>query len=388
MISMDMEHSASQYEQQQKFFPWRHIIMAILLVLSLIGLAIVCRGYSPSRFDPINLPKWELATPKQPVLPQTFSHIPYTTTKINFYSTPYINHLSDNNDDWLFAALETHQTSNSGRWAAARPGQWLETAALLASNRNINEKVKRIALRLLNNQRENGYIGADNGYQEYTPGDILSHTANIRGLLSYYAISNSPAAIYSALKGGDFIIDYYHPKAGHEDKIINNSIIYTMVRIYMSTGERQYLEYAKTRMQAPGCDGLNYCALYEATGSEAYRTNAINKWNNKTADPHYTAELFLITGDKKYLSYLKSVTDKSVWPYYVAYTKYNGELSVNLIIPGELLMTHDTNVCVKGSDIEINGKDFSNPSRHILFTEDLSKNNSRYTLKINGCKIL
>jgi hypothetical protein len=269
--------------------------------------------------------------------------------------------LQNADENTMFSTVELVKRIPDDRLAAGKPGVWLEQAAVLNSwCPDLRAKMDRVAVRLMNAEDNSGYLGALAPARMYTAHDIAAHANNLRGLLAYYAITKQPAALYAAIRAGNFLIDNYDPWPGHEEPGAENSLVYTLARLYQASGESKYLQFAEREEATRGCDGLGLCALYEATGNSRYLSEAAKTWSysrsthnesttvkagltahvhpivNHNAGPQFSAELFTLTGNPKYLAGLADYRTTSVWPVAVAYTHGNTGLSVNCLYPATI----------------------------------------------------
>jgi len=333
---------------------WKAILTTVTLGTTLPVLALLCRGHSPSRYDVANLPVWERLTPTPPSPLGRIVAGPLPAANVHFASLPIAATLLRADENNMFSNIEnTGHVPPQDRLSAGKPGVWLEQAAVVGPwNGDIAPVMNSVATRLMTAQDPAGYLGAVEPVHEYTADDISAHAHNLRGLLAYYRLTRQPAALYAAIRAGDFLIDNYDPAPGSEEAGAEDGLVYALARLYQACGDPKYLHFAEREEAARGCDGLGLCALYEATGDGAYLTLARRAWkytpplkrstatkiatgskSTPSASPQFSAEIFSLTGDRRYLDGLRDYRSTSVWPMAVAFTRGSAGLSINCLYP-------------------------------------------------------
>ena len=338
---------------------WKAILTTVTLGTTLPVLALLCRGHSPSRYDVANLPVWEQVTPTPPAQLGRVKAAPLPPANVKFASLPIVSTLLAADENNMFSNIEiTGAVPPRDRLSAGKPGVWLEQAAAVGSwNGDLESMMTSVASRLMTAQDPAGYLGAVEPVNRYNADDISAHANNLRGLLSYYRLTRQPAALYSAIRAGDFLIDNYDPSPGNEEAGAEDGLVYALTRLYQACGDPKYLRFAEREEAARGCDGLGLCALYEATGSTTYLILAERAWKYTrtvdgvahagsgksiaasiraratSANPQFSAEIFLLTGDRRYLDGLRDYRATSVWPIAVAFTRGQAGLSINCLYP-------------------------------------------------------
>ena len=333
---------------------WKSILTTVTLGTTLPVLALLCRGHSPSRYDIANLPVWERTTPSPP---KPLGHLradPVSATSVRFVSLPMAQTLSGADENTMFGVIEDERHVPVDRLAAGKPGVWLEEAAVLGRwDADLLPKLDRVATRLMTDQAADGYLGALSPVHEYRAADIDAHANNLRGLLAYFALTHQPAALYGAMHAGDFLLDNYDPLPGQEEAGAEDTLVYALTRLYQASGEERFLQFAEREESMRGCDALGLCALYEATGNRVYLNQARHAWRyarkstdsstptaeSPMATPHFTAEIFMLTGDHRYLDGLRDYRSTSVWPLAVAFTRDPSTgLSINCLFPATVTL--------------------------------------------------
>jgi len=339
---------------------WKTIFITVTLGTTLPVLALLCRGTSPSRYDVSNLPVWERMTPAPPAPIGRVDAAPLPAANIHFASVPIAATLLRADENNMFSNIEnTGHVPPQDRLSAGKPGVWLEQAAVVSPwSKDIAPVMNSVAARLMTAQDAAGYLGAVEPVHEYTADDISAHANNLRGLLAYYHVTHQPAALYAAIRGGDFLIDNYDPAPGSEETGAEDGLVYALTRLYQACGDTKYLHFAEREEAARGCDGLGLCALYEATGKGAYLKLAERSWkyvplpkkekagvlpllskerigvrSSGSASPQFSAEIFSVTGNRRYLDGLRDYRSTSVWPMAVAFTRGSSGLSINCLYP-------------------------------------------------------
>jgi len=317
-------------------------------------------------------------TPTPPAPLGRVDAVPLPAANVHFASLPIASTLLRADENNMFSNIEnTGHVPPQDRLSAGKPGVWLEQAAVVGPwSKDMAPVMNSVATRLMTVQDGAGYLGAVEPVHEYTADDISAHAHNLRGLLAYYRVTHQPAALYAAIRAGDFLVDNYDPAPGNEETGAEDGLVYALTRLYQACGDAKYLRFAEREEAARGCDGLGLCALYEATGQDAYLKLAKRAWKyvpvpkkgkvdrlpvskenvgarlTDSASPQFSAEIFSLTGDRRYLDGLRDYRSTSVWPMAVAFTRGSAGLSINCLYPAT----------VRFGDVELDVKSTIRPA--------------------------
>lgn len=331
----------------------RRIFVTVALTATVPVLAMLCRGHTPSRFDVPNLPAWERTALPAAAPAVRPAETPLAPNDLFVDNCPPIRDLLATSDEQLFQHLEQPAATTQGRDKAGAPGEWLEQAALFAANHaQLSQRVTAVAMRLLNDQTPEGYLGPDKTIHRFTTAEIAAHARNTAGLLAAYPIIDNPAIQYSAIRAGHFIMENYDAAYAGKSAIDKDAIIYALARLYLSTSDRDYLNAACRDEVAGETSGVTLCTLYQATGNGAYLARAKTRWIRGDHSPRLAAALFSLTGAPGYLencrdadpsevtatrigfeSNTRVAGDRSPWLYPVAVTRSRAGISVNRLLP-------------------------------------------------------
>ena len=300
------------------------LLLGLILAVTLPPLALLCRGRSPSRFEASNLPTWERKPPRALPFKIALRDEPLAPGAI-LWPEARLRAWRDTDENRLLAGLEFPVPRTAAR--AGDVGRWLESACALGrQDRRLADKQDRVALRLMNAQDSDGYLGAGSGRTRWSVAQTNAFSQNLRGLLAYYAVSRNPAAIYTAMSAGNLVVAT--PLLTARKSCLGASLTLPMTRLYLFTGETRYRQWAAHRAHIGQCDGAGWCALYVATGMHGCLQQAQAAWTRAgklgRKDPDLAGALLAITGAPGYATALR--TASAPWPCVLA--------------PGTLACTH------------------------------------------------
>ena len=152
------------------------------------------------------------------------------------------------------------------RWIGEHIGKYLETAAntwLNTKDPRLKEQMDRMFTRLLENQKEDGYLGTYLPENYWTAWDVWVHKYNIYGLLAYYGATNDSKALNAAIKIGDLLCKNFGTGAGQKNILKSGShvgmaatsVIDPMLDLYMWTGDKKYYDFANYVISAYDFEG-------------------------------------------------------------------------------------------------------------------------------------
>ncbi len=178
-----------------------------VLLATVPGLALLCRGHTPSRFTPANLPCWERTLPHPVPWRVALRGRPLPPGAVQF-SRPFLaSQMSAVDSDPMFYALEHPSSRRPSPSGAGRPGVWLQSACALGrGDASLRQAQDQIAMRLMNAQDADGYLAAGTRSGRWSPAQAAAFRDNLQGLLAYYALTRSPAAVYAAMEAGDLVV--------------------------------------------------------------------------------------------------------------------------------------------------------------------------------------
>ena len=261
------------------------------MLLPVPAVALLCRGYTPSRLDTSNLPMWERRLPQAAPPCRRYALIAAEPGENRIFDYSQRDLLLQTDENQLLRGAEQKH-----RGDAAAAGLWLETACAWGrEDRPLREKQDRVAERLMSTQCDDGFLGVRLASAHWTGRDTRAQAACLRGLLAYYAQTHRPATIFAALSAADRLMSE-HPS--------DPSLIFPLTRLYQVTSDERYLRLARRQSQGKPSDGLGLCALYEAAGRTDYLTKAQSTWSGTKSSPALSAELLLLTGRPKYAAAL------------------------------------------------------------------------------------
>lgn len=304
-------------------------LLILIVAVTLPPLIVLCRGRSPSRFSPANLPAWERKAPFPARSQGKLRALPLPPGAAQFDKT-FVQALRQTDENKLLAGIESppkHPTL-----AAGNAGVWLENACALGRKDSaLAAKQDRVALRLMTAEDADGYLAAGQGRSRWTASQVMAESRNLRGLLACYALTHPVAVIYAAMQAGDLIVSApelaaspphspFLPSPPASGRIIPRvraaPLVLPLTRLYLMTGQKRYKQWALQQAKAGRADGAGLCALYFATGQKAFLRQAQLAWKQSKArgktDPDAAACLLTVTGAPGYAQALRS--RPSPWP--------------------------------------------------------------------------
>lgn len=274
--------------------------LAVILLITVPLLVLLCKGHTPSRFASVNLPSWERQTPR-PAPCRAPIRAPLSAPGQVQLPDAILNRLFLRVDERrLFHAVE-HPKQTSNPLDAGQPGIWLEAACALGrENPHLRVEQDRVALRLLGAQDEDGFLGASPTKRAWNAADATTQGQNICGLLSYYDITHTPAAVYTTVMAGNLLLS----KCADRLRPSQPDLALPLVRLYQETGDTAFLTGALRLARQGAIDGPGLCALYAATGQPEYLRSAQARWKAGEQTPTLAAALFQWTGAPGYAVFL------------------------------------------------------------------------------------
>lgn len=299
--------------------------------------ALLCRGETPSRFAAVNLPFWERVLPRPARLAIPL-RCPPTTPGAVQYDSPALQAVDV---DQLPLDAERPHTAPRSRpttSSVGQAGQWLEAACALGrDDPRLRQQQDEVATRLLNAQDKDGYL-AGAGRARWSPAQVDAFSHNLRGLLAYYGVSHSPAAVYAAMQAGDLVTSEVTPNA--LGRALPDGLLLPMTRLCLATGEPRYRDWVVRTARANTTDGVGLCAAYAFTGEPALLEKARRVWRSHLAvgraDPEMASALWAVTGSPRYLASANPASAPWVCPLTdgpLTYADIPGGVAVNAYVP-------------------------------------------------------
>jgi DUF1680 family protein len=233
------------------------------------------------------------------------------------------------NDPFLLEGFEHRPGKHP--WQGEHVGKWLHAASLAEAatgDKQLDEKIREVAARLIATQEPNGYLGTyapqERFYEKLSTGDpttwdVWTQRYVIYGLLAYYDLHHDPAALEACKKAGDLLLQCFGPPDGDVTRFGTRQglsaavLLESIVLLYEHTGDQRYLDFAMhitTCIEKnPGLriaaamrggedvtvcgDGkayqlmsvlLGYVELYRVTGDKDYLQTAVNAWARISAE--------------------------------------------------------------------------------------------------------
>ncbi len=240
-------------------------------------------------------------------------------------------------EDALLAGFRERPGSHP--WIGEHVGKWLHAASLLwlsSQDRDLREKITRVAKGLIATQTNDGYLGTyvpekrlglypgeawDGTSWHDSDWDVWVHKYCLLGLLSYYGISGDEDALTACKRAGDLLASTFPRKrsilkAGTHVGMAPTSLLEPIVLLYRATGEKKYLDFARyvvSSWDEPGgpqvlsamlgkktvlavgnrkayemlSDYVGLCELYRATGQSEFFKAARYAWEDIEAKRLY-----------------------------------------------------------------------------------------------------
>lgn len=217
--------------------------------------------------------------------------------------------------------IEPFRSKNETRlWQSEFWGKWMQ-GAVGAYNYNhdpeLLEIIQKAVNELLATQMPNGYIGNYSEAAQLQQWDIWGRKYTLLGLLAYYDLSGDKKVLQASCRLADNLLTQVGPgkanivKTGNYRGMPSSSILEPMVLLYLRTGEKKYLEFAKYIVQQwETSDGpqLISKALDEIPVAERFPHPDV-WWSYENGQKAYEMmscydgllELYRITGNSEYL---------------------------------------------------------------------------------------
>lgn len=324
-------------------------LLGLFVAATLPPLVVLCRGRSPSRFSPVNLPTWERKAPRpvQAIGSLRARLLPPSAVQ---FDPRFVQALCQTDENRLFTGLES--AGRQPTLAAGNAGAWLEEACALGrQNPALAAKQDRVALRLMTDEDADGYLAAGQGRTRWTALQVIAESRNLRGLLACYALTRHVAVIDAATQAADLVVSApelgappprsvfvppTHAPARPLVPVQTAPLVLPLTRLYLMTGQARYREWALRQMWAGHADAPGLCALFLATGQALFLHQAQAQWKRNTAqnapNPDAAACLLAATGAPGYARIVRGAP--APWPCplspgSLAYTQTPHGLSVN-----------------------------------------------------------
>ena len=279
----------------------RHALaLGVLLFATTPLLALLCKGHVPSRFAPANLPPWERQPPRPAPCRAPVRAALAAPGEVQLPNTVLDRLFLQVDERRLFHAIE-HPKQAVNPLDAGQPGVWLEAACALGRvNPRLRAAQDRVALRLMSNQDEDGYLGVSPTKRAWNAAEATAQGRNIRGLLAYYDITHTPAAVYSAVMAGNLLLS----KCASKPDPSQPDLAFPLVRLYQDTKDTTFLTGAIRQARQCAVDGQGLCALYASTGQSSYLRAAQTRWKASDRTPALAAALLQWTAAPGYAAFL------------------------------------------------------------------------------------
>ncbi len=298
-------------------------LLALLVAVTLPPLVVLCRGRSPSRFSPVNLPVWERKAPQPAHAKGLLRAVPLPPNAVQ-WGKPLVQATLQSDENRLLSQMESpppHPTV-----AAGNAGAWLESACALGRQpRALAAKQDRVALRLMTAEDADGYLAAGQKRGRWTAAQVVAESRNLRGLLACYAVTHHVAIVYAAMQAGDLVVSapelaatVPRPRvlplgnaATHKAFLVPTApLVLPLMRLFLVTGQVRYKQWALQQAQAGRADAPGLCALFLATGQAAFLHQAQEVWKQSAAqgtpDPDAASCLLAATGGWGYVRMVRS----------------------------------------------------------------------------------
>lgn len=298
-------------------------LLALLVAVTLPPLVVLCRGRSPSRFSPVNLPVWERKAPQPAHAKGLLRIVPLPPNAVQ-WDKLLVQAALQSDENRLLSQMESpppHPTV-----AAGNAGAWLESACALGrKDRALAAKQDRVALRLMTAEDADGYLAAGQKRGRWTASQVVAESRNLRGLLACYAAAHHVAIVYAAMQAGDLVVSAPElAAAASRPRVLplgNASankaflaptapLVLPLVRLFVMTGQVRYMQWALQQARAGRADAPGLCALFLATGQAAFLHQAQEVWKQSAAqgtpDPDAASCLLAATGGWGYVRVVRS----------------------------------------------------------------------------------
>jgi len=208
------------------------------------------------------------------------------------------------------ALLEGFQ-SRPGKhpWIGEHIGKYLHAGAntfRLTKNEALRAQMTRMALALIETQKEDGYLGTYTDDQRWTSWDVWVHKYNLIGLLSYYEISGDQRALDAASKIGlllhrEFVTRKRDVVASSTHVgMAASSVLEPLCQLYRHSGDYRHLDAALAMVKSwEQPNGPKLLSSLLSHGDVHRTANA--KAYEMMSDLVGLLELYRITGTPEYL---------------------------------------------------------------------------------------
>jgi len=196
-------------------------------------------------------------------------------------------------------------------WIGEYTGKYLHAASRVwrsTKNAGLKTQMDRIVDILIKCQNEDGYLGTYVPVNYWTEWDVWAHKYNILGLLSYYSVTGYKPALETSVRMADLLCRTFGEKEGQLN-IINSSghigmastsVLEPMTELYLYTGDIKYLDFCKYILKAyEYTDGPKIISTLTAIGKVDKTANAkaYEMMSNFTG----IVRLYQVTGDVQLL---------------------------------------------------------------------------------------
>ncbi len=199
-------------------------------------------------------------------------------------------------------------------WIGEHVGKWLHAASLAwkyTHDPALKEKLDRVASGLLATQEADGYLGTYVPEKRFglfpeADWDVWVHKYCLIGLLAYHEATGSAEALRGACRIGDLLLGTFGPgkksiiAAGTHVGMAATSVLEPIVRLYFTTGEAKYLQFAKYIVSAydePNGPKIIQSLLAHGNVRKTANAKAYEMMSNLVG----LCELYRATGEKTYL---------------------------------------------------------------------------------------
>ena len=205
-------------------------------------------------------------------------------------------------EDVLLRPLEHPDADPHGD--PTRAGRWLWAACAMGrADPARRGKQDRVASGLLGCQLSDGWFGTGPGVRPRRAPDWGAQAWCLRGLLAFYAVTHSAAAIDGASACGQAVVRAPASAPAPPELTL------PLALLYRQTGSEELLQWCQRRALTGETDAAGLCALYEATGRRAYLAQAVHLYltprRSNTVQRDAAAALWTDTGDVRFLPALR-----------------------------------------------------------------------------------
>jgi DUF1680 family protein len=179
----------------------------------------------------------------------------------------YLAHIYETREDWMLEpfryrgmdwVLEPLRNKKAElAWAGEYAGKWLDAAALSVSDagdEHLDQPAARFASELITAQESGGYLGIELPARR-GPGsdwDVWNVKYAMTGLLTYFETSQDEAALYAAVRCGEWLIKQFGMVTAPDHPFFSSTmegganviVLDQLARLYPFTGEQKFLEFA------------------------------------------------------------------------------------------------------------------------------------------------